>query len=198
MSRVCGCDAQGVAYAVTGSRRAAAEDEIMSATDNRLRVLFLCTGNSARSQIAETVLNRKGAGRFVAESAGTQPAGVVNPHAIAALERHGYHWTGGYPKHVDGLSKHAWDFVITVCDRARESCPIFPGQQVMAHWGVPDPAAAQGSENEKRRAFDEALLLLSRRIDLFLALPIERLPKLALEQRVQEIGRQSLAPSQVT
>jgi arsenate reductase len=170
----------------------------MPTTDRKLRVLFLCTGNSARSQIAELLLNRKGAGRFIAESAGSQPATEVNPHAIAALERHGYFWTGGHPKHVDGLVNRDWDFVITVCDRAKESCPIFPGQPAMAHWGVRDPAAVQGSEHEKRRAFDDAVLLISRRLDLFLALPIEKLSKLALEQHLHDIGQQPLAPSQVT
>jgi arsenate reductase len=161
-------------------------------------VLFLCTGNSARSQIAETLLNHKGANGFVAESAGSQPAQEVNPHAIAALERHGYRWAGGYPKHVDGLATQDWDYVITVCDWAKESCPIFPGQPVMAHWGMPDPAAVQGSEDEKRRAFDDALSLISRRLDLFLALPTEKLSKLALEQHLHAIGQQPLAPSQVT
>jgi protein-tyrosine-phosphatase len=160
----------------------------MPATEKKLRVLFLCTGNSARSQIAENLLNRKGGGRFVAESAGSQPAREVNPHAVEALERNGYFWTGGHPKHVDGLVHRDWDFVITVCDRAKESCPIFPGQPVIAHWGMPDPAAVQGPDSEKRRAFDDTLLIISRRIDLFLALPMEKLSKLALQHRVQAIG----------
>jgi arsenate reductase len=114
------------------------------------------------------------------------------------LERHGYRWAGGYPKHVDGLATQDWDYVITLCDWAKESCPIFPGQPVMAHWGMPDPAAVQGSEDEKRRAFDDALSLISRRLDLFLALPTEKLSKLALEQHLHAIGQQPLAPSQVT
>jgi arsenate reductase len=153
-----------------------------------LRVLFLCTGNSARSQIAETLLNRKSRGRFVAESAGSQPAAAVNPNAIAILEEHGYFWTGGQPKSVDGLTGKDWDFVITVCDRAKESCPLFPGQPVLAHWGVPDPAAVTGTPQEIHRAFQDALLILSRRIDLFLALPIEKLSRMALEHRVRAIG----------
>jgi arsenate reductase len=161
----------------------------MQATEKKLRVLFLCTGNSARSQIAEKVLNRKGSGRFVAESAGSRPASEVNPYAIDALERHGYFWTGGHPKNVDGLLDREWDFVITVCDRARESCPIFPGQPVIAHWGMPDPATVQGPDSEKRRAFDDTLLIISRRLALFLALPIEKLSKLALEHRVRAIGQ---------
>lgn len=157
------------------------------------RVLFLCTGNSARSQIAEKILNRKAGGRFVAASAGSQPAAEVNPYAIEALERHGYLWTGGSPKSVDGMVNREWDFVITVCDRAKEACPIFPGQPVIAHWGMPDPAAAEGTENEKRRAFDDALLTVSRRLDLFLALPIEKLSKLALAHRVQALGQVAAA-----
>jgi arsenate reductase (thioredoxin) len=153
------------------------------------RVLFLCTGNSARSQIAEKILNRKGGGRFVAASAGSHPAAEVNPYAIEALERHGYFWTGGYPRSFDGLTGQDWDFVITVCDRAREACPFFPGQPVIAHWGMADPAAVEGTEAEKRRVFDDTVLLISRRLDLFLALPIEKLSRLALENRVKDIGQ---------
>lgn len=159
------------------------------ARNRPLRVLFLCTGNSARSQIAEKVLNRKGRGRFVAESAGSHPVSQVNPYAIETLERHGFFWTGGYPKSVDGLLEKDWDFVITVCDRAKEACPIFPGQPVIAHWGMPDPAAVEGTEQEKRRAFDDTILMISRRLDLFLALPIEKLSRLALEHRVRAIGQ---------
>jgi arsenate reductase len=159
------------------------------ARNRPLRVLFLCTGNSARSQIAEKVLNRKGRGRFVAESAGSHAVSQVNPYAIETLERHGFFWTGGYPKSVDGLLEKDWDFVITVCDRAKEACPIFPGQPVIAHWGMPDPAAVEGTEQEKRRAFDDTILMISRRLDLFLALPIEKLSQLALEHRVRAIGQ---------
>jgi arsenate reductase len=157
------------------------------------RVLFLCTGNSARSQMAEKILTRKGGRRFVAESAGSQPAAKVNPYAIEALEGHGYFWTGGFPTSVDGMMDREWDFVITVCDRAKESCPIFPGQPVVAHWGMPDPAAVEGTGREKQRAFDDALLTISRRLDLFLALPIEKLSKLALAHRVQSIGQVAAA-----
>lgn len=160
----------------------------MQPQDKPLRVLFLCTGNSARSQIAEKVLNRKGGGRFTAESAGSRPASQVNPHAIEALERHGYFWTGGRPRSVDGVINQEWDFVITVCDRAKEACPIFPGQPVIAHWGMPDPAEVEGTEDEKRRAFDDTLLVISRRLDLLLALPLDKLSRLALEHRVEMIG----------
>ncbi|MEP7326865.1 MAG: arsenate reductase ArsC [Gemmatimonadota bacterium] len=153
-----------------------------------LRVLFLCTGNSARSPIAETVMNRKSRGKFVAESAGSHPATQVNPNAIAILEEHGFQWTGNQPRGIDGLESGDWDFVITVCDRAKEACPVFPGQPVVAHWGLPDPAAVSGGEEEIHRAFLDAFLVLSRRIDLFLALPFEKLSRLALEHRVRAIG----------
>jgi arsenate reductase (thioredoxin) len=155
---------------------------------NPLRVLFLCTGNSARSQIAEELLNHKGRGRFVAESAGSHPAARVNPHAIEALERHGYVWTGGHPRGTDGLPEEHWDLVITVCDRAREACPIFPGRPVIAHWGMPDPADLVLRALDRRRAFDDTLLLISRRLDLLLALPIEKLSRRALEHRVEAIS----------
>lgn len=157
------------------------------------RVLFLCTGNSARSQIAEKILNRKGRGRFVAESAGSHPAAHVNPLAVETLERHGYFWTGGRPRGLEGLADQDWDFVITVCDRAKEACPFFPGQPVIAHWGMPDPAAVEGTDDERRRAFDDTLLTISRRLDLFLALPIEKLSRLALENRVKDIGLSNIA-----
>jgi arsenate reductase len=152
------------------------------------RVLFLCTGNSARSRIAETVLNRKGRGRFAAESAGSHPAARVNPLAIETLERHGYPWTGGQPRGLEGLADQDWDFVITVCDRAKEACPLFPGRPVLAHWGMPDPASVEGSEDDKRRAFDDTLLAIDRRLERLLALPVEALSRLALEKSVQDIG----------
>ena len=164
----------------------------MSAPGKTFRVLFLCTGNSARSQIAEKILNRKGGGRFVAESAGSQPAARVNQMAVEALERHGYFWTGGRPRGLEGLTEQHWDFVITVCDRAKEACPFFPGQPVIAHWGMRDPAAVMGTDQEKRRAFDDTVLTISRRLDLFLALPIEKLSRLALEHSVNEIGTSAL------
>ncbi len=152
------------------------------------RVLFLCTGNSARSQMAEALLNLKSKGGFRAESAGSRPAARVNPYAIATLLDHGIAWHGHAPRGVDGLEREPWDFVITVCDRAKESCPIFPGQPVLAHWGMPDPADVQGDDAAKREAFRQAFLLLSRRIDLLLALPVAGLERLALEARVRAIG----------
>lgn len=159
-----------------------------TAPDRRFRLLFLCTGNSARSQMAEALLNWKGRGRFEAASAGSRPAVRVNPYAIDTLREYDVPWAGHPPRSVDGLEREPWDFVITVCDRAKESCPIFPGQPVMAHWGMPDPAEVEGDEAMKRAAFRDAFVLLSRRIDLLLALPLAKLDRLALEARVRAIG----------
>jgi protein-tyrosine-phosphatase len=152
------------------------------------RLLFLCTGNSARSQMAEAILNAKGKGRFHAESAGSQPAARVNPLAIATMRQYRLPWHGHPPRGLDGLEHEPWDFVITVCDRAKEACPIFPGQPVVAHWGMPDPAEVEGDDETRGAAFRDAFQLLSRRIDLLLALPVEKLERLALEARVRAIG----------
>jgi arsenate reductase len=135
------------------------------------RVLFLCTGNSARSQMAEALLNAKGKGRFHAESAGSRPAPQVNPYAIETLREHGIAWTGHAPRGTNGLERERWDLVITVCDRAKESCPYFAGQPRMERWGIPDPAEAQGDEAAKREAFRQALRSLDRRIDQLLVQP---------------------------
>ncbi len=156
--------------------------------EGALRVLFLCTGNSARSQMAEAILNWKGKGRFRAESAGSHPAARVNPYAIETLREWGIPWDGHAPRSSDGLDREPWDFVITVCDRAKESCPIFPGQPMLAHWGTPDPAQVTGHERQVRAAFRDAFLLLSRRIELLLTLPIASLERMVLEARVQAIG----------
>ena len=152
------------------------------------RLLFLCTGNSARSQIAEALLDKKGRDRFVVGSAGSHPAAAVNPLAVAVLEEHGIRWDGHKPKSVDDVLGDRWDFVITVCDRAKEACPIFPGQPVFAHWGLPDPADAAGSRAEKLRVFRETAVQLGRRIDLMLALPMEKLERAAQEERLRAIG----------
>ena len=153
-----------------------------------LRVLILCTGNSARSQIAEALFTTKGRGRFEAASAGSRPAARVNPLAVAVLAEAGIAWKGHAPRGTDGLEREHWDFVITVCDRARESCPYFPGHPVLAHWGMPDPAEVEGSDEAKLAAFRDTLVTLGRRIDLLMALPVEKLERLALERRVREIG----------
>ncbi len=152
------------------------------------RVLFLCTGNSARSQMAEGLLNVKGRGRFRAESAGSQPASRVNPMAIQTLREYGFSWEGHPPRGIDGLEREPWDFVITVCDRAKEACPIFPGQPVLAHWGMRDPAEVEGGDAAKRAAFRDAFVLINRRIDLLLELPLEKLDRLAREARIRAIG----------
>ena len=170
----------------SASRRKVAGAEHDSATNHPLRVLFLCTGNSARSQIAEALLTRKGRDRFVVRSAGTEPTRAVNPGAIEALAEYGFEWAG-QPKHVDTVSHEQWDIVITVCDRAKESCPTMPGHPVFAHWGMPDPAAVSGDEDDRRRAFRETLQYLSRRIDLLLSLPVESLERRVLELRLNSL-----------
>jgi arsenate reductase len=156
-------------------------------------VLFLCTGNSARSIMAEAILNRAGRGHFKAFSAGSHPKGQINPHALDLLRKFNYD--------VSTLRSKSWtefakpgspdlDFVFTVCDNAAgESCPLWPGQPITAHWGIPDPAVAQGSEAEIALAFKDAYRMLNRRIDLFLALPIENLDRLVLTTRLKAIGR---------
>jgi arsenate reductase (thioredoxin) len=138
-----------------------------------LRVLFLCTHDSARSQIAEALLERKGRGRFLAASTATEPAPRVHPLAVQVLREIGIEWNGRHPKTIGAIAGEQWDFVITVCDHARESCPTLPGQPVFAHWGIEDPAAAEGDEAQRHRAFHDALTYLSRRIDLMLAIPFE-------------------------
>jgi protein-tyrosine-phosphatase len=156
-------------------------------------VLFLCTGNSARSILAEAYLNQAARGRFRAYSAGSKPAGRVNPFALELLRDADVPTTGARSKGWDEFARPGApkiDFVFTVCDSAAaEVCPVWPGHPVTAHWGLPDPAAVQGSDEEKRRAFKDAFTALARRIDLFLALPMERLEHLALKKRLDEIGR---------
>src|SRR5450755_242338 len=138
---------------------------------NVLSVLFLCTGNSARSQIAEALLATRGRGRFTAGSAGVLPAARVNPFAVEILRDYGIDWSGRVPKTIDDIRGMHWDFVITVCDRAKESCPIFPGNPTFAHWGMEDPAEVQGVDVTKRDAFRNPAITLARRIDLFFFIP---------------------------
>ena len=152
------------------------------------RLLFLCTGNSARSQIAEALLAKRAPERFIAGSAGSHPVPVVNPLAIDVLREHGIEWQGRRPKSIDDVIGDGWDFVITVCDHAKESCPILPGQPTLVHWGLPDPAEATGSREERLRVFRETAAQLARRIDLMLALPLERLERRVAEERLQAIG----------
>jgi protein-tyrosine-phosphatase len=152
------------------------------------RVLFLCTGNSARSIFGEYLLKRIGGDRFEAYSAGAQPTGVVNPFTIRVLE--GYHidTSQARSKSWEEFKDVEFDFVITVCDNARESCPFWPGQPIIAHWGIPDPALATGSDEDKYREFRNAALTIQRRLELFCSLPFERLDRLKLTKLTQDIG----------
>lgn len=156
-------------------------------------VLFLCTGNSARSILAEAYLNSAGEGRFQAYSAGSHPGGKVNPFALELLAKHRIPADGARSKSWDefaGPGAPTLDYVFTVCDDAAgEVCPIWPGRPMSAHWGVADPAAARGSDEEKRKAFERAFAELSARIDLLLALPIEKLDRPVLKVKLDEIGR---------
>ena len=162
-------------------------------SDGVFNVLFLCTGNSARSILAEVQLNTLGKGRFKAFSAGSHPTGTVNPLAIAFLQN------AGLP--TDGLRSKSWDefaapgapvmdYVLTVCDQAAgEQCPFWPGQPMSAHWGVPDPAAVEGNEQQKRLAFRDAATVLRKRIELFTALPTASLDRMSLKSRLDDIGK---------
>jgi len=166
------------------------------------KVLFLCTGNSARSIMAEAILNKLGAGKFRAYSAGSQPKGRVNPHTIQLLQGLGYDTSGFRSKSWSEFAKPGapvLDFVFTVCDNAAgEICPVWPGQPMTAHWGIPDPAEAKGSPAEVALAFKDAYLMLSQRIAIFAALPIRSLDQLSLQARLEEIGRMQGAVGKVT
>jgi arsenate reductase (thioredoxin) len=161
--------------------------------DKIYNTLFLCTGNSARSIMAEAVLNKLGRGRFRAYSAGSQPKGQVNPYTLQLLKSLGYDTAGFRSKSWAEFAKPgapALDFVFTVCDNAAgEACPVWPGQPMTAHWGVPDPAEATGSEAEVAVAFKDAYRMLHQRIGIFVALPIGGLDKLSLQSKLREIGR---------
>jgi len=161
--------------------------------DRVYNVLFLCTGNSARSLLADAILNHRGNGRFKAYSAGSHPNGTVNPRALQLLERTGISTEGLRSKACDEFAERGapkLDFVFTVCDnRAGEVCPIWPGQPMTAHWGQPAPAAVEGTELEKTNAIREALRMLERRITLFTSLPLESLDRLALGNQIRDIGK---------
>lgn len=158
-----------------------------------LNVLFLCTGNSARSIIAESILNSIGKNQFKAFSAGSRPAGNVNPLALQLLEKNHLPTEGIRSKDWSEFSRPdapSLDFVFTVCDQAAaEPCPVWPGQPMTAHWGVSDPAAVEGSDDDKRKAFFRAFTELQRRISLFVNLPLDTLNHLALKEKLDEIGR---------
>ncbi len=157
-------------------------------------VLFLCTGNSARSILAEAILNRRGAPTFRGFSAGSRPTGRVNPYALQQLEAAGLPTAGARSKSWEEFAKPGapkLQFVFTVCDNAaKETCPIWPGQPMTAHWGVPDPAAVDGSPDQITRAFREAFVTLDRRIALFLSLPLSTLDQLAIKKEIDRIGGQ--------
>jgi arsenate reductase (thioredoxin) len=168
-------------------------------TDERVyNVLFLCTGNSARSILAEVLIEHWGKGRFTGYSAGSFPRGAVHPLALEELERHHLPTIGLRSKSWNEFSRSGapvMDFVFTVCDQAaNEACPVWPGNPVTAHWGVPDPAAVDGAEAEQRKAFRAAYLALENRIKIFVALPIDKLDRLAIKRQVDEIGRLRAVP----
>jgi protein-tyrosine-phosphatase len=162
-------------------------------TQRVYHVLFLCTGNSARSILAEAILNRRGAGRFRAHSAGSHPKGEAHPMALDVLRERGFDTSGFRSKSWDEFAKPgapALDFVFTVCDNAAgEACPVWPGQPMTAHWGVEDPAAFAGPEDKQRWLFRRVYLELDRRIDLFTNLPVESLDRMSLKARLDEIGK---------
>jgi arsenate reductase (thioredoxin) len=162
-------------------------------TQRPFNVLFLCTGNSARSIMAEVILNKLGHGKFRAYSAGSQPKGQVNPRTVALLQSLDYDTSGLRSKSWSEFAKPgapALDFVFTVCDDAAgETCPIWPGQPMTAHWGVPDPAEAKGSPAEIALAFKDAYRMLFQRIGVFTALPLASLDRLSLQRRLKEIGQ---------
>jgi arsenate reductase len=161
--------------------------------DRPYNVLFLCTGNSARSVLAEAILNKIGDGKFKAYSAGSQPKGEVNPNTLQLLRQLGYDTTGFWSKSWEEFAKPTppeLDFVFTVCDDAAgETCPVWPGKPMTAHWGIPDPAAATGTDAEIATAFSDAYRMLQRRIEAFAALPLKALDSLALQNKLRAIGR---------
>ena len=161
---------------------------------SQYNVLFLCTGNSARSIMAEAILNRKGKPNFTAYSAGSHPTGIVRPEALRQLEIAHLPSEGLRSKNWSEFGKPGapkMDFVFTVCDNAaKEVCPIWPGQPMTAHWGVPDPAAVEGTLEQVERAFRDAYMMLDRRISLFLCLPLSSLDRLAIQKKIDNIGKQ--------
>jgi arsenate reductase len=170
-------------------------------SERPFNVLFLCTGNSARSIIAEAILNKFGHGKFHAYSAGSQPKGRVNPHTIQLLDGLGYDTAGFRSKSWSEFAKPGvppLDFVFTVCDNAAgEACPVWPGRPMTAHWGVADPAEATGTQAEIALAFKDAYRMLFQRIGVFTALPIRSLDKLSLQNKLKDIGRREGATGQV-
>jgi arsenate reductase len=167
--------------------------------DRIYNVLFLCTGNSARSILAESILNRYGNGQFCGFSAGSHPNGQVNPFALDLLKRLEFPTEGLRSKSWDEFSTPAsphFDFIITVCDNAAgETCPVWLGKPITAHWGIPDPATVQGTDIQKKTAFNQAFKSMDRRIKLFLSLPIASLDQLRIKQEMDTIGKTALTES---
>ncbi len=163
---------------------------------NPYNVLFVCTGNSARSIMAECIINREGKGRFRGFSAGSHPRERVHPLAIDLLRNNNFPVAGLRPKDWEEFTRPGapdLDFVFTLCDRAaNEVCPVYPGQPMSAHWGMPDPAAVEGTEAERRFAFADTFRMISQRVGIFVNLPIRSLDKLSLQQRLREIGREGV------
>lgn len=163
-----------------------------TAAEKTYNILFLCTGNSARSVMAEVLMNHLSRGRFRAYSAGSHPAGAINPFTLELLQRKGFAIDQLRSKNWDTFARPdapAMDFVITVCDKAAgEACPIWPGQPMTAHWGFEDPAAAPGNDDQRRLVFMKVFTEIARRVELMLALPIEKLDRLALQRKVRDIG----------
>ena len=155
-------------------------------------VLFLCTSNSARSQMAEAILNHRGGDRFTAFSAGSEPADQIHPLALQTMTNAGYKVEDQKPKFMREFIDTDLDFIITLCDRMKENCPAFPGKPILAHWGMPDPAEFEGTDEEKIKAFRTTLLEITHRINLCLNIPIEKLDRLALEKVVKEIGTRTV------
>ena len=177
----------GLLHAQTDGR------EGITAMGGSYNVLFLCTGNSARSIMAEAILNHKGKGRFVAYSAGSHPSGKPRPEALRQIESASISAAGLRSKswnEFSGPQAPKLDFIFTVCDNAaKEQCPYWPGHPMTAHWGIPDPAAVTGSTEEIARAFHDAFMVLDRRIGLFIALPLATLDSMAIKQEIDQIGR---------
>lgn len=156
----------------------------MPSTKPSLSVLFVCTENAGRSQIAEALLRYKGRGAFHVASAGSHPAARIHPMALAILRQQGIEWSG-QPKGFDSVIDQTWDLIITLCDRARELCPSFPGQPTYAHWGMPDPASVTGNVAAQTRAFEDAVRYLRQRIDFLVLVPIDKLREVAVERGLE-------------
>jgi arsenate reductase len=154
-----------------------------------IRVLFVCTGNAARSQMAEALLGHLGAGRFTVASGGSHPADRISRLAVETLREHGIAWEGRFPKPVEDFEDESWDVVITVCDHAREHCPVFYGAGALAHWGMPDPAAVEGDGDSRRAAYREAFDVIRGRIERLVALPLEALDPSERARAVDAIVR---------